>query len=216
MNQAAKQITRIGRYIQTTGRVIRDGKEDMRVETEEGEFSVRRAVSCLVEPVRDDRVFIAGDLAEGLYVIAVLEREVDSPLHMALEGDVSLGIRKGRFSVAAEGIDLVSARDMGLTSPELTVRSRKGTIFIDQLTCIGRDLLAHMEGIRCVGRFLDGIWDRLSQKAKRSYRIVEEIDQVRSGQIDYRAEKNLNIRGRNARIGARDLVKVDGDQIHLG
>jgi len=67
-----------------------------------------------------------------------------------------------------------------------------------------------------VGRFFDAVFERIAHKSRWSYREVEEMDQVRSGQIDYRSAKNLNLRGKHALITAEELVKIDGDQIHLG
>jgi hypothetical protein len=62
----------------------------------------------------------------------------------------------------------------------------------------------------------DSVFDRLLQRVKRSYRFVEEHDQVRAAQIDYVAQNNASLRGENTLITAKDLVKVDGEQIHLG
>ena len=49
---------------------------------------------------------------------------------------------------------------------------------------------------------------------KRSYRAVEETDQLRAGQIDYVAKETLSLHGENALLTAEELVKVDGEQIH--
>ncbi|MBW2454888.1 MAG: DUF3540 domain-containing protein, partial [Deltaproteobacteria bacterium] len=35
-------------------------------------------------------------------------------------------------------------------------------------------------------------------------------------QIQHRAEKNYSLHGENALVTADELVKVDGEQIHLG
>jgi hypothetical protein len=70
--------------------------------------------------------------------------------------------------------------------------------------------------MKLIGRFFHSMIDSISQKVKRSYRVVEDIDHVRSSQIDYRASKNMSLRGQNALINAEELVKIDGDQIHLG
>ena len=47
-------------------------------------------------------------------------------------------------------------------------------------------------------------------------RVVEECDYLRSGEVDYRADKNMSLRGDNTMVTAKELVKVDGGQIHLG
>ena len=63
---------------------------------------------------------------------------------------------------------------------------------------------------------IDSIATRVSQKAKRAFRFIEEIDQTRAGAVDIRAQRMLGLRGENAVISARVLAKLDGEQIHIG
>lgn len=217
MNTVVKRLKREVQHIQADGMVveIRDGL--YRVDTDQGDLCARRALSCLVEPMAGDRVLVAGDFNADLFVISVLERENSQAVRMTVEGDLTLGLPNGRLSVvAAQGIDMVSGREMGLTASELEIRGRKGLVVFDQLSCIGRTAFAQLEVIKLVGGFLDTVLERVSQKVKRCYRVVEEVDHLRSGQVDYRAEKNLSLRGLNALVTAKELVKIDGDQIHLG
>ena len=46
--------------------------------------------------------------------------------------------------------------------------------------------------------------------------MTEGIDQVEAGQIDYRASGMTRLHGKNTVITARDLVKADAKQIHMG
>jgi hypothetical protein len=217
MNRAVKQLIRENHQIQADGSVVACGADGIRVDTRYGELSARRAVSCLVEPVPGDRVLVAGDFNDELFVIAVLERTDTTPIRITLEGDLSLGLPSGRFSVAAaHGIDLVSGGDMAITSDELAVRAARGSVFLDKLSFLGRRLFAEIEGIRILGGFFDTVMERAVSRVRRSYRTVEEIDQVRSGGIDYRAENTMSLRGNNTLMTAKELVKIDGDQIHLG
>ena len=189
--------------IQSVGTAMECSDNGIIVSTRDGVFCTRRAVSCLVEPMAGDTVLITGDPDNQLFVIAVLQRADTSSIRISVEGDLTVGISKGRFSVAAgHGIDLISAGEMTMPSSELTVNASKGNIFFDQLFYLGR--------------FFDAVLERISHKVKRSYRIVEEIDQVRSNMIDYRAAKNMSLRGQNTLVTAKDLVKIDSDQIHLG
>ena len=63
---------------------------------------------------------------------------------------------------------------------------------------------------------LDSVLDRFSQRVKRSYRTVEETDQLKAERIDYTASSTMSLHGENALVTAEQLVKVDGEQIHLG
>jgi hypothetical protein len=217
MNRALKQLKREGHQIQACGIVIECGADGIRVSTDEGELLVKRAVSCLIEPVIGDRVLTAGDLNDGIFVIAVLERPDASPITIAVDGDLTLGVPRGRFSIAAgKGIDLVTASDMTLTGSEFTLRAPKGHVFLDHLTYLGSKAFAQIRAVKLLGELFDAVFDRISHKVKRSYKVVEELDHVRSGQIDYRAEKNMSLKAQNALVTADELIKMDGDQIHLG
>jgi hypothetical protein len=217
MKQALKHVTRQSYQIQVDGIVIGRESGGVMISSEYGELFARRAVSCLVEPAPGDRVLVAGDLNEDLFVIAVLEQENVSDTRITVDGDLHLGVSNGRLSIVSEqGVDLVSAGDISLTSSEFAIRSDKGNIFFDQLSYIGCKVLAQASAFKFVGGIFDTIAERISQKVKRSYRVVEEIDQVRSNQIDYRAEKNMSLKGQNALVTADELVKIEGDQIHLG
>ena len=58
--------------------------------------------------------------------------------------------------------------------------------------------------------------ERISQRVKRLYRHVEDFEQLRADKVDYVANKTMSLRGQNTLMTAEELVKVDGEQIHLG
>jgi hypothetical protein len=63
---------------------------------------------------------------------------------------------------------------------------------------------------------LDSFFERLSLHARSSLRTVEELDQVKARHIDYAASGDAHLRGENALVSAHDLVKVNGEQVHVG
>jgi Mg2+/Co2+ transporter CorB len=101
-------------------------------------------------------------------------------------------------------------------SSDLQINADAADLTCRHLTITGAILQAAFERIKIFANSLDSLVDRLHERVKRSYRFVEETDQVRAENIDHRAEKLLNLRGENAVINARELVKVDGEQIHFG
>src|SRR5690349_3176270 len=83
------------------------------VRTGQGDLPAGRAASCLMVPRAGDRVLIGGSRREGWYVLAILTREDGARATLALEGDLELHLRSGRFVVAAqEGVEIVSAREV--------------------------------------------------------------------------------------------------------
>jgi len=217
MRPALKQMKKSTQPIQLEGIIIQCGVEGIQVSTDEGEFSAKRAFSCLIEPVQGDKVLVAGDLDGEIYVITVLERTSLSPATISIDRDLTLGVPEGRISLASsKGVDLVTSGDMNLTASELAVRAPRGHVFLDHLTYLGSRVFANIRAVKLAGELFDAVLDRISRKVKRSYKVVEELDHVRSGQIDYRAEKNMSLKAQNTLVSADELIKMDADQIHLG
>ena len=203
--------------VQEIGVVRRVTPEGCSVLTSAGEISCRRATSCLVAPNVEDTVLVATANTGRSWVLAVLEREGDQKLVIAPEGDVDLKLKSGAFTVAAqEGVDIVSGKAVNVVSGRFNLNAADGSIAIQSLTYVGRVVRSEVEKIRSIASTFDSILDRFSQKVKRSYRTVEETDQLKARQLDYKVEKTLCMRGENTLMTAEKLVKVDGDQIHLG
>jgi nitrous oxide reductase len=155
--------------------------------------------------------------ATGAHVLAVLERDEGARVKAVLDGDLEIQLKKGRFVVAAqEGIDLVAAKDVSLTSSGVSVRASHGSVLVDKLSLLGSMVSAEIDKVKVLAGALDTIAERVHQRVKRAYRVVEELDQVKAAQIDYSAEKTMNLHAKNALVTAEELVKVDGEQIHLG
>lgn len=187
------------------------------VRAESGVYGARRAFSCLVEPMAGDVVLLSGLPSGACYVLAVLEREADAPARLVADGNLEVRLAKGRFVVAAqEGVDLVSAKEVSVTAGGVRVNATEGNVVLKQLSVLGSFVRAEFDRIKVLAESCDSVMDRVLQRVKRSYRFVEEHDQVRAAQIDYVAQNNASLRGENTLITAKDLVKVDGEQIHLG
>jgi hypothetical protein len=216
MDNLARRLPQ-GEVLEQTGVVVRRADAELRVRTDDGDFSAKRAVSCLVQPELGDRVLVACLPSGVCYVLAVLERDRGAATTVAVEGDLHVQIASGRFSVAAQhGVSLVSAKDMALVSAELDVHAVDGNVSLDRLTYLGRLVRAEVEKVKLLGVSLESVLDRLSQRVKRAYRRVEELDQLRARNVDYEAEQAMSLHARTALVTAETLVKVDGEQIHLG
>ena len=87
---------------------------------------------------------------------------------------------------------------------------------VQGLSFLGGVVRAELEAVKLVASRVHSVVERVSQQVQRSYRTVTETDQLRAQRIDYTAEKTMSLHGEHTLITADDLVKVDGDQIHLG
>lgn len=212
---AAKKLAPTEAYLEA-GRVDRIDGGTIDVELGTGSWRARRAKSCLVAPEVGDRVLCAIE-PDGVYVVAVLEGRDGAKTILSADGDLQIQSRSGRVALCSrEGVDLVSGGEVAMTSAELHVRARKGTVAVEELGFFGRLVRAEVSRVAVVAEEIDSVMTRLTQRAKRVFRFVEEIDQTRAGTIDLRAQSTVGIRGENAVISARVLAKIDGEQIHLG
>lgn len=204
-----------GAVVQEIGRVDAVG-EHLWVTTSRGRYRAELAVSCLVEPCEGDTVMLGATETGQVFVLAVLRRPTAEPPRLRVEGDLKVSAG-GRISfVAAEGVDIATEKRLNIVSGRLDVRSREGQLIVDSLGYVGKLVRLDVDKVKSVVSLFDQVVDRLTLKAKRSYRFVDEVDVTRAEQVDIRATENVAVRGRNAVVNAEQLVKVDGRQIHLG
>ena len=212
---AAKKLGSTEMYLET-GTVERILSGTIEVRQGAGTCQARRAKSCLVAPEIGDTVLCASG-PEGAFVLAVLQGSEGAPTRLATDGDLRIESSNGRVAVSSpEGVDLVSGGAVALTSAEVHVRAGKGSVAVEQLGFFGKLVQAQVTKVALAAEEVDSTLTRLSQRAKRVFRFVEEIDQTRAGTVDMRAQNLVGIRGENAVISARVLAKIDGEQIHLG
>ena len=200
------------------GTVIKVDGSALRVSVGDFECEARRAKSCLVAPSQGDEVLVSFGRGNRCFVLALLEeREPSGKTTVEVEGDLELRAPNGKATVrAARGIGLTSGDELSLTARALSVTALEGTVFVQKLAYLGSRLKAEVEGMKVLGSVCDSVFDRVSQRVKRSFRTVTDIDQVKAKKIDYAAETTMALRGENAVVHAEELMKVDASQIQLG
>lgn len=214
-NLAKKQERR--EVYQEIGAVIRTAGSAFVVETEGGEISAKRAASCLLEPAPGDMVLVAIASADQAYVLAVLEREEGAPGRISVDGDLDVELRRGRFRVTAEeGVTLASAKDVSVVGSGVNVRAITSEVALQSLSFLSTVVRAEVEKAKLLAGSLDSVLDRLSQRVKRAYRVVEESDHLRATRVDYVAKETMGLHGANTLVTAEELVKLEGEQIHVG
>jgi hypothetical protein len=198
-----------------TGQVaLKQGHNRYTVRLEGGERVARRAASCLLVPEPGDRVVLA--FTPEPYIIAVLERKGDNPSELVLEGDARVTAPSGRLDIqSAEGVTLTS-RVVSLFGGELRARAEKATLTFRELETIAVAAKTAIDAIVVHAHSYDGFIERITERAARVYRMVSEYDQLRARHFDYRAEESAQIKGKNTVLIAREVAKVDGEQIHVG
>jgi hypothetical protein len=187
------------------------------VETASGILTAKKSVNCLIEPLPGDTVLISRTDSGQCYILGVMERAEERHSTLVFDGDVELKTTDGRFSIAAQnGIDLVTAKDTSMVSAELSVNSMQAEVTIQHLSFFGMFLQGQIERIKLIGQACDSFFERVSQRVKRSYRRVDELEQLRAGQLSYSVKKLMSLRGKYSVLTAEEDVRIDGDKILMG
>lgn len=202
---------------QAYAKVVSQADTFYSVETESGLYRVRRAVSCVVQPELNDLVLVSLSSLGGGYILAVLEREQGAKTTLSFDADVDIKTDEGSLSIASkQGIDLASPEEINLVSSSLGISSSKAEINIGRLTFLGSFFEGSLETVKLLARTFDSITDRFFRRTKRSYRFVEDTDQVKTGTLNYIADKSLMLRGTFSQMTAKEDVHIDGERINIG
>lgn len=203
--------------VQEVGTVARIENGTCVTRTAYGEYRAKKAASCLLEPRTGDVVLLCALPQGETYILAVLEQKDGTSAKVELDGDLEIKLRCGHFTVAAaSGVDLASSKDVSVTSSGFRVNAAEGSMVFQRLAFLGTLVRAEVEQLKVIAAACDSVMDRIVQKVKRSYRFVEGADHVRAERIDYNARQNVSVHGKNALVTAEELVKLDGEQVHIG
>lgn len=202
---------------QEFGEVLSASEGDLVVRTAFADVRARRAASCLIAPGEGDRVLVVTEEGGESFVLAVLVTREPRGASMEVDGDVTLRSRAGKVSIAAEGgIDLVSGAPITVASPKVEVHAVEASFVAQALSVVGGAVKAELDRVKVLSSTVDVVLDRLGIKAKRATREVDGLDQVKARHLDYAAAGNAHLRGENTIVTAEDLVKVNGEQVHIG
>jgi hypothetical protein len=164
---------------------------------EHGEFA-KLAPGCLVRPEPGDHVVALR--AGGAWVTCVLTRHSDAPVCLLAAGDME---------IAAPGT-------LTLKAGTLNVNASKAHLWLDELAHFGRMVTAHLASTKIFGGVLETVAERVLLRARHSYRVLDELDHVRCGTSDHKAEGVMHIQAENTFVTADNAVRVKASQIHMG
>jgi len=206
-----------GRAIEEVGTVVAIEGESIRVEVSDDVIVTRKAASCLLAPAVGDAVLVVLLESGSAYVLAVLEREAETTSRIVLDGEAAIEAPTGKVRIVArEGVDVVTEQEISLIGGRATIHAPETAISSERLAIFSNAVQAEVGVVKVVAEALDSIADRIFQKAKRVYRVVTEQDHLRAESIDHVAKGTMTMRAENTIMTAKELVKVDSEQIHLG
>lgn len=186
--------------------------------TDQGDiYKAKQAISCLIQPTLSDRTLIETQINGESYITTILERSGNVTPQIKIEGGLQLKVEGGSLQLVSEqGIELTTLKSICMTSEQFDLRADEGNIYLARLSYLGQYLMTQVEKINVLGGVMNCVIDRITQKLKSSHRIVDGMEYVRSRHMDYQASHTMQLHGKNTLLTAEELVKLDGDQIHLG
>jgi hypothetical protein len=192
---------------ETSGWVLESaGERGFLVARDQQRLFCTQAFGCLVTPSVGDRVLLA-DVDDTTFILSVLERpsnerpSVHLPNGLDIETGAQLRIGGASVELAPESLRL-HANEVDCQTASLTYNCGEARGFVG----LGK----------LVGRTLELLADKWTQISKQSYRISQQLECVRAGELDCEAQQSLRLHGKNTLISADQLGKLDARQIHIG
>lgn len=200
---------------QETGVVLGKSGSSWVVGTPAGQFEAEKAVSCLVLPEVGDLVLLAVPPKGALFVLAVLSRKHEGGLEIDSERDITLRTKGALTFAAAREVETRSAR-VATTAHRVETHAAEASWSFSKLEVVTGLLQANAQSVKTVLGMFDSIVDRVSQRVKRSYKLVEELEMTSAKEVSVDVERVYRLRAQNALVNAEEIVKMQAEQIHLG
>ncbi|KFE54507.1 DUF3540 domain-containing protein [Pseudomonas syringae] len=179
-------------------------------------YWLKTAMGCLLHPAVGDTVLITLAGEDG-YILSVLERTQQQPSQLRVEGDVHLSLPSGALSIKTR--DGLSAD----TGPMLALRA-------DHAVAHFTEAQVGVKALSVTGERSDHYWNERNDSAIRhcekavrhtanysqSRREVKGHEELTSGSLRQRVDKDWSLRGETLDLFAEVTVAVRGERIKLG
>jgi len=96
------------------------------------------------------------------------------------------------------------------------VSARRAGVAVQAVTFVGHTVETEVKRARHVAAQVDRVAERVVERAGSMFRYVSGLDHLRADAADWVVAKLLNVHAKTAMVTADELVKVDGEQIHMG
>lgn len=178
------------------------------------QYQVKRAASCLLRPDPGDKVLVSGDVAGGLYIIAVLEQGTRG--RMILQVDGELAVSADTLSLTGRDRLTMQTDAFSLEADSGAVNTKDWSIKSLDYTLTSVELNVVSVTSRYTGDQRESYYQSVSETTSRSARYVTGTDTVKAINIDYAADFIARLNGNTTFINGETIMKVDGKQILMG
>ncbi len=160
----------------------------------------QQAFGCPFTPVTDDFVMFVRSANRGIFVINILERKHSQPALIE----------------SKNGITLQSKKQIDILSNDINMTSNKTQVISNQYSHTSQTLDIKSDTTAFFSRSVESITERLVQKVKDSFKVIERLEQVTANDIIQNIKNAFIQRSRQVDITAKSDVKINGERIHMG
>ncbi|WP_027183037.1 DUF3540 domain-containing protein [Desulfovibrio inopinatus] len=199
------------------GEVVSHGDDGFVVTVSFGAISAQQAAGCLLRPAPGDMVLVSLDASGLSFILSVLRRHESNQNqeHLAFENDLTICARNIVLS-ADKSSCLVSGEENTLVSRKLSMVAEEAEAHLERTSFFGRFFSAQTNTITVVAKAMEHVVSAFTQRLKNAVKLVEEHDEVQANTARHLTKETLTMHSRNAVHVAEEMVKIDGDQVHLG
>lgn len=202
--------------IQLVGHVLSIDNGMFTVQCDGADWRCARALSCLVEPQIGDEVLVSGPDRHRVFLLAIIARPESTAVTLSVTGDMTIRSEAGAVNVHSAMLTHIhSNQAVKLTAPRHEQENDSASMKIGQMHYLGKQLDAVLGSTDFFSNVIGLMSDSFKSVARLCFRHVKEVDHVRAQTIDYEAEKLTRVHGGYTTLTAQEVMKINGDQIHM-
>ncbi len=160
----------------------------------------QQAFACPFTPITDDFVMFVRCANRGIFIINILQRKHAQCAVISNE----------------HGISLQSNQKIDIAANKINMTSKDTQVISQQYSHTSQTLDVKSDSTQFYSRTVESISERLVQKVKDSFKVIERLEQVNAQDIIQNIKNAFIQRSRQVDISAKSDVKINGDRIHMG
>nr|WP_314488889.1 DUF3540 domain-containing protein [uncultured Pseudomonas sp.] len=179
-------------------------------------YWLKPALGCLLQPAVGDRVLVSLEGNEG-YILSVLERSQAQTGQLRIEGDLNLTLPSGALTIQTRDGMLVDAGALlALTAHTASLRIDDAQLALGTLQVAGQRADNHwLERNDTTARHCEQTLRHEADYGDSSRRVQGHED-LQSGSLRQRVDKDWSLHGETLDLFADASVAVGGERIKLG
>lgn len=162
-------------------------------------ITAKKAFSCAFDPMINDAVELTHRNNHSYYVLNILERS-----------QASIAMLSAPFGIEIKSPSIaMHSNSLGINNQTMTVNARQFNQQSDSVNL-------NTEAAQFSSRTVESNVERIVQRIKDSFKIIERIEQVSAVDIIQNIKNAFIQRSRQVDITAKSDVKINGERIHMG